>query len=283
VKHRSAYETRHDLVRVGPSKPGRRTRAGWRAASLLLGAWLATAAPAGGEAATPAKTVQASRAPDLTGAYWATEYHARIEPIGGRVPPLNAAGEAAYAKNRAGMRDKSIDDSVRSLCLPDAVPRLLSTPYPFQVYQAAPGQVTFVHELNNQVRDVPLAPQPASDDEALNLPSYEGYATAHYEGDVLVIRATGFNDQTFLDSSGLPHSDQLVTTERIRRIGDTLEDVVTIHDPVLYAGDWRARFVYRRRPGLRLEEYVCGEPHRDISMVKGIPEVREQRARGQFP
>jgi hypothetical protein len=227
--------------------------------------------------------VSRAKAPDLSGTYWATEYHARIQPLDGGAPPLNAMGEAAYAKNRAGLRDKSIDDSVRTLCLPDAPPRLLSTPYPFQVFQAAPGQVTFVHELNNQVRSVPLAPPPASDEDALNLPSYEGYATARYEGEALVIRATGFNDQTFLDSSGLPHSDQLVTTERVRRVGDTLEDVVTIHDPTFYARDWRARFVYRRRPGLRLEEYVCGEAHRDISMVKGISEVREQRARGQFP
>jgi hypothetical protein len=227
---------------------------------------------------------EAQPAPDLSGTYWASEYHARIVPLGAAAPPLNAAGKTAYDENRAGLRDKSLDDPVRRLCLPDAVPRLLSTPYPFQLHQVSPGQVIFVHELNNQVRSVPLAPAPKSDEDALNLPSYEGFATAHYDGDALVIRATGYNDQTFLDSSGLPHSDQLVTTERVRRAGDTLEIVVTIHDPAYYTKDWQARFAYQRQPDdMRLQEYVCGEPHRDISRVKGINEVREQRAKGQFP
>lgn len=220
---------------------------------------------------------------DLSGTYWTTEYHAKLQPIGGGEPPLNDAGKAAYEMNRAGLRDKSIDDPTRTYCLPDGIPRLLATPYPFQIYQLPPGQVTIVHELNNQVRVVPLNVEFPTDEEILVAPAYEGYVTGHYEGGTLVIRSKGFNDQTFLDSSGLPHSDKLETTERVRRIGNQLEDIVTIHDPEYYSKDWQMRFVYERRPGLRLQEYVCGEPHRDISHIKGIREIREQRAKGVFP
>ena len=220
---------------------------------------------------------------DLSGTYWATEYHARIQVLGGGAPPLNEAGKTEYEKNRAGLKDKSIDDSTRTYCLPDGIPRLLSTPYPFQLYQLPPGQVTFVHELNNQVRAIPLNKPLPTAEEILVAPTYEGYASAHYEGDTLVIQSNGFNDQTFLDSSGLPHSDQLMTTERVRRIGNQLEVIVTIKDAAFYSKDWQARFVYERQIGLRLQEYVCGEPHRDISHIKGIPEVREQRAKGLFP
>jgi hypothetical protein len=220
---------------------------------------------------------------DLSGTYWATEYHPKLQPVGGGDPPLNDAGKAAYERNRKGLRDKSLDDPTRTYCLPDGIPRLLSTPYPFQVYQLPPGQVTFVHELNNQVRVIPLdAPLPTREVTVVT-PVYEGYSTGRYEGTVLVIRSVGFNDQTFLDSSGLPHGDQLETTERVRRIGNQLEDLLTIHDPEFYTRDWQARFVYERRPGLRLQEYVCGEPHRDISHIKGIPEIRDQRAKGLFP
>jgi hypothetical protein len=61
------------------------------------------------------------------------------------------------------------------------------------------------------------------------------------------------------------------TFERIRRTSPTeLEDVVTIHDPKYYTRDWQARFVYRLRNEVRLEDYVCGEPHRDISGVAGV-------------
>jgi hypothetical protein len=49
-----------------------------------------------------------------------------------------------------------------------------------------------------------------------------------------------------------------------------LEDVITIHDPDYYSRDWRARFVYTLRNDVRLEDYVCGEPHRDISGVAGV-------------
>ena len=59
--------------------------------------------------------------------------------------------------------------------------------------------------------------------------------------------------------------------ERIRKVGPTeLEDVITIHDPMYYTRDWSARFVYKLRNDVRIEDYVCGEPHRDISSVAGV-------------
>ncbi len=256
-------------------------RAGELALGLVLAvnaAWSAEPAATNGRAAVAPIGVT-----DLSGTYWATEYHPKIQPVGGGEPPLNEAGKSEYEKNRAGLKDGSIDDPVRTYCLPDGIPRLLSTPYPFQLYQLPPGQVTFVHELNNQVRVVPLNKPLPTAEEILTAPTYEGYSSGRYEGDTLVIQSNGFNDQTFLDASGLPHSDQLTTTERVRRNGNQLEITITIHDPVFYSKDWQARFVYARQTGLRLQEYVCGEQHRDISQVKGIPEVRAQRAQGLFP
>ncbi len=143
--------------------------------------------------------------------------------------------------------------------------------------------MTFVHELNHQVRAVPLDVPLPSEEQANLLPAYGGHSSGHYEGDALVIQSNGFNDQTFLDSSGLPHSDQLVTTERVRKIGNQLEDVVTIHDPAYYTKDWQARFVYARRDDVRLMDYACGDKHRDLSQVKGVAEVRAARAAGRFP
>jgi len=34
--------------------------------------------------------------------------------------------------------------------------------------------------------------------------------------------------------------------------------------------DWQARFVYTLRNDMWLEDYVCGEPHRDLSSVTGV-------------
>jgi len=85
----------------------------------------------------------------------------------------------------------------------------------------------------------------------------------------LVVETAGFNEKTFLDATGAPHTDELRTVERIRKISPTqIEIVVTIHDPDYYTRDWQARFVYNLRNDVRLEDYVCGEPHRDISSIR---------------
>jgi hypothetical protein len=110
-----------------------------------------------------------------------------------------------------------------------------------------------------------------SEAELTTLPFYNGHSVGHFEGDTLVIETAGFNEKTFMDATGAPHTDEIRTVERIRKISPTeLEDVITIHDPVYYARDWQARFVYKLRNDVWLEDYVCGEPHRDLSSVAGV-------------
>lgn len=230
----------------------------WLGLSLMASAAIAAcAAPA-----TP---------PGLAGTYWATEYHPGIQVVGGGELPLTEAGKAAHARNMAGLKDGSIEDRARKYCTPDGVPRSLATPYPFEIIESPPGQILIVYEMNHMIRriamDAPLPPQ----EELLVEPFYNGHSVGHFEGDTLVVQTRGFKDETFLDATGAPHTDMLETTERIRRISPTeLENVVTIHDPEYYSRDWQARFVYTRRTDVRIEDYICGFEHRDISSVAGV-------------
>src|SRR6266853_720625 len=172
-------------------------------------------------------SVQA-QTPDISGTYWAAEYHAKIQLVGGGDLPLTPKGKAEYEKNMAGLKDGSLTDAARKFCVPDGLPRVLASPYPFEIIQAPPGQVTIIHELNHQVRVVAM-------------------------------------------DKVMPTVRELSTMERIRRISPTqLEDVITIHDPQYYTRDLQARFVYTLRNDVRLEDYVCGEPHRDLSSVAGV-------------
>jgi hypothetical protein len=213
----------------------------------------------------------ASATPDVFGTFWATQYNAKIQIVGGGDLPLTAKGKAAYDMNIAGLKDGSVEDSARRLCLPDGVPRVLATPYPFEVIQAPPGQVTMVHELNHQIRVVAMNKPLPKYEDLIGAPYYNGHSVGRIEGDTLVVETAGFNEKTFLDATGAPHTDELKTVERIRRISPTqIEIVVTIHDPDFYTRDWQARFVYTQRNDVRLEDYVCGEPHRDISSVQGV-------------
>jgi hypothetical protein len=62
-----------------------------------------------------------------------------------------------------------------------------------------------------------------------------GDSVGKYERDTLVIDTIGFNDKTWLDHVGHPHSDALHLIERFRRVShDTLELSVTVDDPKAY-------------------------------------------------
>jgi hypothetical protein len=217
--------------------------------------------------------------PDLSGTFWATQYHAKVPLVGGGELPLTPAGREAYEMNMAGLKDGSKVDAARKFCTPDGVPRVLSTPYPFEIVQQPPGQVLMLHELNHQIRVVALdKPLPPFAD-VVAYPWFNGHSVGRYEGDTLVVETIGFNVATFLDATGAPHTDELVTIERWRKTSPTeLEVVVTIRDPQYYTREWQARYTYALRNDVRVEDYVCGEEHRDISRIPGIAEARAARA-----
>lgn len=67
-------------------------------------------------------------------------------------------------------------------------------------------------------------------------PSFMGYSTGHWEGDTLVVQSTGFNENTWLDFGGHPHTESLRVTERFRRRDFGHIDLqVTFEDPKAYA------------------------------------------------
>ena len=130
-----------------------------RAASLSLAAvaWaaLAFAAPAeaqrggGGRGAqnipvgTPGGPIYTAPTPalDISGVWWTESYSPKIQIVGGGALPYNDKGKAEYAKNMAALKDGSIVDEARHLCVPDGIPRILGNPYPFKIIET-PGQTT---------------------------------------------------------------------------------------------------------------------------------------------
>jgi len=235
------------------------SRAGTALAAVFAVSVLSTAAFAAGAA------------PDISGTYWITQYNAKLQLTDGGDPPLNDAGRAEYVRITQGLNDASITDAARKFCVPDGIPRVLANPYPFEIIQAPPGQTTIIYELNHQIRVIAMDKPMPSEMELAPFPFYNGHSVGRFEGDTLVVESAGFNEKTFLDATGLPHSDQLRTVERIRKIANNqLEDVVTMTDPMYYSRPFSARFVYNQNNNIRLEDYVCGEPHRDIYSIPGV-------------
>lgn len=91
-------------------------------------------------------------------------------------------------------------------------------------------------------------------------PSWMGYSVGRWEGDTLVVESFGFNDRTWLDSSGHPHTNVLRTTERYRRRDfGHLDIAVTLDDPGAYARPWTVALRAELVPDTEVLEFVCNE------------------------
>ena len=91
-------------------------------------------------------------------------------------------------------------------------------------------------------------------------PSWMGYSVGHWDGDTLVVESFGFNDRTWLDHDGHPHTDALRTTERYRRRDfGNLDLEVTFLDPGAYARPWTVAVRAELAADTELLEWVCNE------------------------
>jgi hypothetical protein len=91
-------------------------------------------------------------------------------------------------------------------------------------------------------------------------PSWMGYSVGHWDADTLVVESFGFNDRTWLDSSGHPHTEALRMTERYRRRNfGNLDLDVTLQDPAAYAKPWTVKVRAELAADTELIEYVCNE------------------------
>jgi hypothetical protein len=99
-------------------------------------------------------------------------------------------------------------------------------------------------------------------------PSWMGHSIGHWEGDTLVVDTVGFNDRSWLDPQGHPHTEQMHVIERMRRpdLGH-LEIEFTIEDPATYAKPWVIKRVADLDPDDDIGEYVCENNHDPEHMV----------------
>jgi hypothetical protein len=152
-------------------------------------------------------------------------------------------------------------------CLPPGIPRLMATPFPFQIYQQ-PDRVLFVFEGGTHIwrvvytdgRQHPKDPNP----------TYLGDSVGHWEGDTLVVDVVGFNDRTWLDQDGHPHTEALHVIERYTRVNEnTLHYEVTIDDPMAYTKPWTTSYTIPWAAGWEPMEYVCQENNKDVQHMVG--------------
>jgi hypothetical protein len=130
----------------------------------------------------------------------------------------------------------------------------------------SPGVIALLYELGNfrtiytDGRGLPKDPNP----------TWMGYSIGHWEGDTLVVETGGFNDKTWLDMVGHPHSERLRVTEKFRRTDfGHMQVQATYDDPeVLNRPLTMSVAVHYAADGDMLE-YVCNEDERDTQHLVG--------------
>ena len=163
------------------------------------------------------------------------------------------------------MRGHLSKDDPEAQCLPTGVPRL--APYPMK-YLQMPKLFVILFEGNiHTYRQVFLDRTEHPKD--LN-PSWYGDSIGHWEGDTLVVDTVGFNDLSWFDFAGHPHTEQLHTIERFRRpdLGH-IDYEVTIDDPGAYTKPFTLYGLFPLMQG-EIMEYICQENNRDVSHLTGF-------------
>jgi hypothetical protein len=171
--------------------------------------------------------------------------------------------EAIY-KQRLG--DLGRDDPWTVQCLP-AGPRamIMGGGGPARIIQL-PNMVAILYEdlTYRQIfmdgRALPKDPNP----------SWMGYSIGRWDGETLVVESSGFNDRSWLDMGGHPHTEALKMTERYRRTSFGHMDVqVKYDDAKAYRKPWTISFGAGFVPDTEMLEYVCGENEKDSKHLVG--------------
>ena len=206
----------------------------------------------------------------LGAAHWDLEDHAARQ---GPAPILGALGaipagrsvveggtipyqEWALAKRAENLADwVRLDPAVK--CYMPGIPRATYMPFPFQFVQSK-DVILVAYEFTSSTRMIHLD---RAGTEA-ELPSWMGYSLGRFEADELVVDVTAQVPDTWFDSAGNFHSEELKVVERYTRTGpDTLRYEATIEDPKVFTRSWKISMpLYRRlEPGAQILEYKCIE------------------------
>jgi hypothetical protein len=87
------------------------------------------------------------------------------------------------------------------------------------------------------------------------------------DADTLVVDTVGFNDKTWLDQVGRPHTDKLHLIQRFKRVDkDHLQLDITFDDPGAYTKPWTVGWKVRWQAGWDPLEYICQENNRDVGV-----------------
>src|SRR5438477_7921050 len=190
--------------------------------------------------------------PDFSGVWRVINNKYLRNLVADNIPvPFTPAAAALYNERRRNNGKGKPSDR----CLPRGVPAaLLVRDHPWKIVQT-PGVLLMLFDESLHYRQMFLDGRGFPEDTT---PTWFGYSVARWDGDSLVAETMGFNEETWLDDGGHPHSDALHVIERFRRpTARTMQIEITINDPKTYSKPWTATVSFELLPDAALAEHMC--------------------------
>jgi hypothetical protein len=217
--------------------------------------------------------------PDLSGLWMTAEPNRETRGAGGLGTSDEAGNQANITASRQ-MRDIGIDlpgglpyqpwlipivkertaneaiDDPHIRCLPDNFLRAYGLPHLLK-FVHTPQLLVVLNEMNAGYRQVFIDGRPLPQDPN---PSWQGYSSAQWSDDTLVIDTIGLRDDTWIDWNGSVLTEAAKVREEIRRPDFGHLDIkVTVDDPKAYTKPWTVRIDQRLLPDQELIEFICNE------------------------
>ncbi len=152
-------------------------------------------------------------------------------------PPMTPWAKARYDAAKPGYGPKAQgggNDPILK-CYPAGIPRILFFPQPFEIVQTS-DRVFMFFEREHEFRQIWTDGRVHAKDV---VPTWMGESVGKWEGDTFVVDTVGFNDKSWLDFYGDPHSDEMHLIERYKRADNrTLTLQLIVEDPKAYTNTW---------------------------------------------
>lgn len=203
--------------------------------------------------------------PDLSG-YWAAGGFGPGAILLGAQSDL---GTPEFQDWAAELSRKRLADNLRDLpsarCLPGGIVAAVTNGTPERVVQT-PGLLVMFSE-GQLPRQIFLDGRGHPGDPS---PTWLGHSVGRWEGDTLVVDSIGFNERTWLDLNGHPHTGRLHLVEWYRRpdLGH-LELELRVEDSGALKQPWIIKRTYNLDPNEDILEAVCMENEKDAPHLFG--------------
>ncbi|MES2603357.1 MAG: hypothetical protein V4603_00370 [Pseudomonadota bacterium] len=150
-------------------------------------------------------------------------------------------------------------------CLPDNFLRAYGLPHMLK-YVHTDGLWVTLNEMNAGYRQVFTDARVLPDDPN---PSWQGYSSATWAGDTLVVETIGLRDDTWIDWNGSVLTESAKVREEITRPDyGHIEIKVTVDDPKAYTKPWTVTLKQRIVVDAELIDEICLENEQFVNLMK---------------